>query len=365
LRTLLQIVPKVPGGIDGVGDYALTIAQRVRDELGCDTIFTTFKTTSPINVAGFEILPLDRLLEVPAAKFDHVLLHYVNYGFQKRGVPFRLLSILRRLREQHRGRMATVFHELYASGPPWGSAFWLQPLQIDLAKSVARLTDVCLVSSDNFRRELRRLVPHAEIHLHPIPSGIGEPALLSDQIANRDPHRWAIFGGTGLSERSLRSFARIRSRIPDSIAPRNLFVLGGEENPATRALLVDLEIETTYRPRIAATEASEILRTCSFAWLDYFHRPDVETVVLLKSSAFASLCAHAVITVLPHRGSPIVVDGDRLPSPFFIEREQADVPDESARAKIAGEIYNWYGRHVASANLIERLAEIFALRAIK
>ncbi len=135
MSTLLQILPKAPGGIDGVGDYALTIAKKLRETFGCDTVFATFKTSSSENPGGFEVLPLDGLPERSIQKYDHVLLHYVNYGFQKRGVPFRLLTILQALVEQHRGRMVTIFHELYASGPPWTSAFWLRPLQIRLAKA--------------------------------------------------------------------------------------------------------------------------------------------------------------------------------------------------------------------------------------
>src|SRR5436190_1377903 len=81
-------------------------------------------------------------------------------------------------------------------------------------------------------------------------------------------------------------------RSPDSVAPRTLFVLGGAENPAVRSLLVDLVrpgtdspwrgIESSYRPTIAAADASEILKTCSFAWFNYFHRPGVETSMILK-----------------------------------------------------------------------------------
>ena len=89
MNTLLQIVPKVPGGIDGVGDYALTIAKKLHENFGCETVFATFKTSSGENAGGFEVLSLDRLLDEPSEKYDHVLLHYVNYGFQKRGVPFR------------------------------------------------------------------------------------------------------------------------------------------------------------------------------------------------------------------------------------------------------------------------------------
>jgi hypothetical protein len=230
-----------------------------------------------------------------------------------------------------------------------------------LAKSVARLSDSCIVSSDNFRRELNRMVPNAAIELHPVPSGIGEPQLSPAQIAERDPHHWVIFGGTALAERSLRSFRELCSRIPDSIAPKKLFVLGGDENSATRSLLVDLAIGSDYRPRIAAKEASEILKTCSFALFNYFHRPDVETSVILKSSAFASACAHGVIPVFPHRGSPISIDSDRMPGPFFIGRQQTDVPTAETRAEIATGICDWYQRHASSEHLVNAIAKMFGM----
>ena len=363
MSTLLQIVPKVPGGIDGVGDHALTIAKKLRDKFGCDTVFATFKTSSAGNPGAFEVLSLDGLLDDSSRKYDHTLLHYVNYGFQKRGVPFRLLSILRALRRQHRGKLLTIFHELYASGPPWTSAFWLQPLQVHLAKSVGHLSDACIVSSDNFRRELERMVPNAHVELHPVPSGIGEPSLSPDQIGDRDPHRWAIFGGTALVERSLRSLGQLLPRIPDSIAPRKLFVLGGEDNPVARSLLIDLAVESDYRPHIAAADASEILKTCSFGWFNYFHRPDVETSVILKSSAFASACAHGVIPVFPHRGSAVSLDADRLPGPFFVAPDRSEIPGARDRAKIAADIYNWYRRHASSESLVQGIARTLGLSA--
>jgi hypothetical protein len=360
LNTILQIVPRVPGGIDGVGDYALTLAAKLMGKFGCGTVFVTPDPSSPSTIRGFEVLPVDRL-PAAAQRADPVILHYVNYGYQKRGVPFRLLSILRKLREQHRGPLLTIFHELYASGPPWSSAFWLQPLQIHLAKSVARLPHECVVSNENFVRELRRFVPDAHIHLHPVPSGLGEPTLSHDQIANRDPHRWVIVGGTMLSERSLRSLSVVIREIPDAIAPRTLLVLGGHENPVTRSLLADLPIESHYRPGIASTEASEILSTCSFTWFNYFHRPDIETSVVLKSSAFASACAHGVIPIFPHPGSTISVKGDRLPGPFFVCRGAKNVPDTNNRGAISQSIYDWYQRHVSSDLLVNGVAEVLGL----
>jgi len=360
LKTVLQIVPRVPGGLDGVGDYALTLAAKLRDQFGCRTVFATPDASSSTSVRDFEVRPLDRICD-PIHEFDRILLHYVNYGYQKRGVPFGLLSIVRRTRRQHRGKLLTIFHELYASGPPSSSAFWLQPIQIHLTKSVARLSDECIVSSENFQQELLRLAPNARIHLHPTPSGLEEPTLSRQQIVHRDPHRWVVIGGTVLSERSLRSFARAIQWIPQSVAPRTLFVLGGNENPVTQSLLSELRIESDYRPRIAAADASEILETCSFAWFDYFRRSDVETSVILKSSAFAAACAHGVIPVLPHRGTPISIDSNRLAGPFFVEPNAREIPDELNRAEVAQKIYDWYRHHASTECLARGVAAALGL----
>ncbi len=296
-----------------------------------------------------------------AAEFDHVILQYVNYGYQKRGVPLGLLSVLAELRSERRGKLLTVFHELYGSGPFWGSAFWLQPIQIHLAKSIARLSDECIVSNENFSADIQRRVPTAKVRLHPTPSGLEEPSLTNDQIATRDPHQWVIVGGTVLAERSLRSFARAFQSIPESITPHALFVLGGNENSATRSLLNSLKIKSDYRPQISSTDASEILRTCSWMWIDYFHRPGVETSVVLKSSAFAAACAHGVIPVFPHRGSLISVEGDRMPGPFFIDLNHSNVPNAEDRPKIAANIYDWYHRHSSSDRLVHGIASALGL----
>jgi hypothetical protein len=355
--TILQIVPRSPGAPDGVGDYALTVARKLLAAHGHKTVFAAHESAFATAVGDFEIVPLVSLATngLLRREHDHVILHFVNYGYQKRGVPFRLLPILRRLRSQCRGAWLTIFHELYASGPPWKSAFWLRPLQIQIAKSISLMSDACIVSSEASRAQLKQLTPGAKASVHPVISNFGEPALSAEQIAHRDPHRWVVCGGAALVERSLQSFRRILNQIPDSIFPRQLFVLGGNDNPATRSLLVDLAyIQPDYRPQIPATEASQILSTASFAWIDYFHRPDVPTAVALKSTAFVAACAHAVIPVFPHRGSAISLHGDRLPGPYFIDGRQSELPQD--RAAIASEIYVWYHRSASSEHLVRGIA---------
>lgn len=362
--TILQIVPRSPGSPDGVGDYALTVARKLLAAYGHKTIFAAHQSASAATGGDFEIVPLvsPATSGLPRREHDRVILHFVNYGYQKRGVPFWLLPVLRDLHSQCRGAWLSIFHELYASGPPWKSAFWLRPLQIQIAKSISRMSDACIVSSEASRAQLKQLTPSAKVSVHPVVSNFGEPALSAEQIIHRDPHRWVICGGTALVERSLRSFREILNQIPDTFSPRELFVLGGNDNPATRSLLVDLaNIQCDYRPQIPATQASQVLSTASFAWIDYFHRPDVPTAVALKSTAFVAACAHAVVPVFPHRGSAISLHGDRLPGPYFIDRRQSELPQD--RAAIASEIYAWYQRRASSEHLVLGIASALGLVA--
>jgi hypothetical protein len=339
------------------------VARKLRELFGYETIFAIHDSSGAANVDGFEIRPfqIPETNQLSGTEFDHVILHYVNYGYQARGIPFALVPIVRKLRHHCRGRFLTILHELYASGPPWKSSFWLQPLQKRIAKTLAQLSSVCLVSSESMRRQLGRLVSGAEAIVNPVLSNFGEPELSPEQFGQRDPHRWTICGGTALIERSLKSFREIIDRIPDEISPRLLFVIGGNESATVRALLRHCEIQTDYLPRLTSADASGILSSSSFVWLDYFTRPGVPGDVLLKSTAFAAACAHGAIPVFPHRSSVISVEADPLPGPFFIEPTHSEIPTARNSAQIAARFYNWYQRHASSTHLAHGIARALEL----
>ena len=359
--TVLQIVPQFPGTLDGVGDYALIVADKLRQTYGCNSIFAAPKVGSKQEADGFTAIALDSVDrgEIGVA-FNDLILHWVNYGYQKRGVPLTLPGMLGKLRAGGRRALVTIFHELYASAPPWRSAFWLRHWQMNICRSVAEISNECIVSSDATLAELKGLAPASSVSVHPVVSTFGEPLLQSDQFSDRDPHRWVICGGTALVEKSIRSFRKILKRIPDIFSPRELLVFGGTDNPATRAMLADLpNARCHYQPQIEAKEASRILSECSFAWIDYFHRPDVLTSALLKSTAFAAACAHGVIPVLPHPGSMISLHGDQLPGPYFVEGFGAKLPENPAR--VAAEMYGWYQRNASSDHLVCGIARALTL----
>jgi hypothetical protein len=337
---ILQIVPRSPGPREAVGDYAETLARKLRTLTGLESDFVTGATLSPaISPSG------------------HVILHYVNYGYQPRGIPFGLLAALRELQPRCPGRFITIFHELYASGSPRQSAFWLRPLQVHIARAIARLSDHCVVPNEIAQAQLLRLAPNAAISVHPVFSNFGEPKLLAGEISAREPHHWVIGGGTAAIARGLRSLRARISDVPPDVAPRLLHLIGGNENEEVRTLIGDtIGMEIDFRPQIDAADASAILRKCSFAWIDYFHREDVPGPVIFKSSIFAAACAHAVVPVFPHRLSPLALGSDVLPGPYYLGRTDRDLPAAAERSGIAAQHHDWYHRHASSEVLAPAVA---------
>src|SRR5437763_11985208 len=151
---LFSIIPRLPPLVDGIGDYALSLAQLLREEIDVDTHFivTDPAWTGVGQIDGFEVTHLSarstgELLSALPANDATVLLHYEGYGYATRGCPLWLVNALEQWRaEDNRRRLVTMFHELYATGPPWTSAFWLSSVQRKLMTRLARLSDPWMTS---------------------------------------------------------------------------------------------------------------------------------------------------------------------------------------------------------------------------
>ena len=355
---VLQIIPRISDQPDGVTDYALNLAKALLTNYDLRTVFATAERSQASQKDGFEIAALTNVQALPARS---LILHYVNYGYQRRGLPFSLVAALRQLRQRCSGRILVIFHELFASGPLWKSEFWLEPLQKKIACDVARLADGRLVSSESMREMLNNLAPGLDAIVHPIPSAFGEPVIDVDQLGERDNQRWLICGGTQVIERSLRSFLGIFNAIPNAVAPKELLVVGGMENPEVRRMLMTRpDIRSEYHPAVSAEKALQILSTCAFGWLDYFTSRKAKPDLLLKSSSFANMCANAVVCVMPQASGAISLAGDALPGPFAIADDEVRLPSANDRSAVGHAIYEWYHRHASIASLAQVVAEKLA-----
>lgn len=361
--SVLQIVPWLPGSFDGVGDYALFLARKLQHDHQIGSIFVaanrnTVPAKTEFPVAG----NLDSILNA-SVTFEHVILHYANYGYQTRGVPLRLRKLARDLRSKLRGRWITTFHELYAFGPPWRSAFWLYPLQARLARDMIDISDSCVVSSDVIKKEIHAYDSQKAVRLLPVMSNLGEPQLTT--FTDRSPKHWAICGGTKLILRSLRSFAKAQPLIPKIYCPEQLDVVGGREDGGIRDEIATLArkspgLSCRYYPELDAARASELLNNCSFAWIDYFGNGKVWPGMIFKSGSFAACCAHGIVPVLSHAQAPPGVDEEAFPTWHFVSRGVAHFPQPEHLSSTREQVYRWYHRHASAQCTARAYAEALA-----
>lgn len=343
--TVLQIVPHQPGSFDGVGDYALNLARALAADHGIITTFLVAAKTSADSKDGFEII--SGLDAADSGRSENAILHYANYGFQPRGVPFALRNFVKKLRRQLRGRWVTMFHELYASGPPWQSAFWLRPFQVRIAHDVIEASNCCVVSNRPIEQAIHAYDPRKEVYAVPVMSNFGEPEVMDFPSSGK---RWVICGGTALIARSLLRLEQLLPAIPTEFAPVHLDVVGGRPDqvivPAIDRLKQRFAVH--HYPDVNVDLASEVLRQASFGWLDYFGKGDVWPGMILKSGAFAALCAHGVIPVLSHREEAIAAGGDPLPGPFFLTANGSQFPEPEELPALRLRFHKWYRGHASS-----------------
>ena len=153
MQELIQIVPNLPPRIDGIGDYALQLARRLRDEhqgkisfLVCDPDWRgesavdgfPARSVSRRSAPAFE--QAVREAELGEGDAAPILLHFSPYGYQKRGCPYWLVAGLEALERASPGRVNTAFHELNISSKRiWSSTFWVPGMQKHLLTRLAKI----------------------------------------------------------------------------------------------------------------------------------------------------------------------------------------------------------------------------------
>jgi hypothetical protein len=300
---LIQVVPQLPPAPEGVGSYAAALAGGLRERLGVETRF----------VAG------DSVPE--ALSGSTLLLHYANYGYQTRGCPVSLVRGLLRWRRSAGYRLVTMFHEVYANGPPWRSSFWISPLQRQLAAALARGSDGVVTSLALYAGLLTRLAPGVEVHVSPVFSTVGEPARVPP-LRERRP-AMVVFGGPGVRGRAYGEGREALAAACRTLGIEEVLDIGpalSSPQPALGSIPV-----RTLGP-LPAAEVSRLLLGSLAGFLAY------PPAFLPKSTIYAAYCAHGLLPV--HSG------------------EKADAGDAQARATAARE---WYLGHS-----LARQAELFA-----
>ncbi len=342
---VISIVPRLPPAIDGVGDYALSIARALKQQFGIDTQFIICDPLwqGDSNLEGFIIhkLPnrsvgsLTSLLQRITKDTSIVFLHMSGYGYAKWAVCDWLVEALQQWKKSYpQTQLITMFHELYARlGKPWQHNFWVSHWQKRIAKNLAILTDYPITNCHKYAEILNDFQSGAtsrNVTILPVISGIGEPKERILKLNEKKP-RLVIFG--------------------QSVMRSNAYSLSHEIVKACKTLhlneILDIgpplknspdfldDIPIRHMGVQPAHIISDLLLESRAGFLNYY------PARLSKSGIFAAYCSHGMLPV--HGIRDVLEKKSPLPNVHYW------VPEVSAKIsdlqKIADQAHDWYMTH--------------------
>lgn len=350
--SVIQIVSGLPPLVDGVGDYALNLAQALARN---HNIHTHFLACNPAwagaeSVEGFPVHRLgDRtpaaLLRALAeggaddekdAKLRTVLLHLSPYGYDKNACPFWLVKGLRAWKRESAGhRLVTMFHELYAFGPPWRKAFWQSPFQRRIPSQVVCLSEAAITNTGEYASKLIGWDPFKEgkIAVLPVLSNVGEPKTVPP-LHSRSK-RMAVFGRAPNRQKVYRHSLTALAKACGMLDIGEIVDIGpplGTEVPKMKG------ISLIQRGQIPASEVSALLLDSIAGFVDY------EPGRLAKSGIYAAYCSHGLLPVCPLH-NPSEADGVYASKHYWIASTARDVLNLESAEGIAKNALAWYAQH--------------------
>jgi hypothetical protein len=367
----IQIVPKLFPAVDGVGDYALSLAHQLRQDFEIETHFLVGDPnwSGEKEIDGFKISQVtaqtsqnlvSTLTGIGTA--PSIVLQYVGGGYAKRACPTWLVNGLARYQADRTNcKLVTMFHETYGSGPPyygqdppWISAFWLAPLQRNIAGRLASLSHGCITSRAHFKEQLNHLTHRQEtsIAVAPVFSNVGEAQQIST-LKNRQPIL-AVFGGNRSRSRVYEQFAAEIRAACQLLEIEKIYDIG----PSTGLDLTAVgNVPVVCLGEKTVLEIGKILLNSRAGILNY--HPEF----LAKSGMYAAYSAYGVMPIVVS-SNVVRVDGrDGLharehywPMVAVSANNLAPVKLNLAVAQtIASNAATWYRSHNLSAH-----AQIFA-----
>ena len=308
---MIYAISERAGG--GPEDYCLTLKEALGDNFG-------------------RFVRLPNAAEISG---DCVFLQYSGYEYAKRGAPLWLLEMIRR--DRHKiGTFGIHFHELFASGYPWSSAFWLSPVQRYIAAELARLSDFWVTNTAESGKWLTRYAQQKPHVVLPIFSNVGEPIVVNAVRENKI----VVFG---TPSRRAAAYRMAGTKLFDFADKYGLEIIDVGAPIQLPWLQTELKHHGVRQlGRLEAGEVSHLLSASKYGVVS--HRSGV----LAKSGVFAAYSAHRVCPIVLSKRIQIA-DG-LIPGQSYILNLLADRIDDSEQQRIATVAYQWYQSHTVEVH---------------
>jgi len=261
---------------------------------------------------------------------DSIVLQMSGREFSKKGVPLWLLREMEMRRHEIK-RFGVFFHELYAFGPPWKSAFWLSPAQRHIVRRLAEMSDFWMTNREGSAQWLRRYAgykPHAVL---PVFSTVGE--LQSLPTARK--RNLVVFGRAPLRTISYRAAGRELFQW----ASRQSLEIHDVGSPVTDTQVMDALTANgvIQHGRLEAGQISDLMRGALFGIIAY------PVDYIAKSSVFAAYCAHGLCPVILSKG--YAPSDGLLAWQHYLPGVPTEIVDADKAQQIGEVAWRWYRVH--------------------
>jgi hypothetical protein len=302
-RRLIQVVPRLLPTRCGVSDHAIALASELSTSFGVDSAFVVLNSNErcdlpyPVTHCSPDQL-LNACISFSKNQDSAILVHLSGYGYSADGAPTLLAEALQTVQADGRFRVAVFFHELFATGMPWKSAFWYSGRQKKAVRRIAATCDLRVANTCSYVDWLtRETVPRAAspVQYMPVFSQVGE-AQQHIPLADRDPVM-VVFGLGGTRQNAYRDMSALGNLL-QQLGIQEILDIGPEFEPPREMH----GIPVRRMGVLAATEIATQFSRSTFGFLSYPHTR------LAKSGVFAGYCAHGVVPLMA-RHFPGKVDG--------------------------------------------------------
>jgi hypothetical protein len=314
MSTVLQIAPQLPPAVDGVGDYCWHLWRHWPESTegwafaAMGGLEATRRHWPEARLHAFQpnARSLDDAIERRGAQ--SVVLHYVGYGYNPKGVPLWLAAALTEWRTRSFGRLVTMFHEMYAESTPLRSPFWVKPWARRVIQQLVQASDAWITSCERYsdqlinefgaRPELGARIPIAANI--PVAPELEEHRLWPLEFGRK--LRVAIFGLPNTRLTALRRHGRLLKAMISAELVESILLIGKSDRSARHAQRVaehQRQIGGQWRLLfdLPPIQVAEALAECDVGLIA--NEPDT----LTKSGVFAALATNGVVAVVadsPH-----------------------------------------------------------------
>jgi hypothetical protein len=290
---VIHVVAQLKPAACGVSDFSLAIAGELESGFGICSAFAVVNSKLSCDVEYPRVYrPQSQLLEacrsLSEGRKAALLVHLSGYGFSRDGAPTELAAELSRVKQSGEFRLGVYFHELFATAPPWRTAFWHSRRQQRAVRQIAAECDLLVTNTERHASWLEREAPIRSglpILRLPVTSNVGEARSVSPWDT-RTPSL-VVFGLPATRKRAYEHLASLRSVLGE---------LGIEEIvDIGPPLEIPAQLNGIPVKRMGALPSSELADLLDYSKFGFVqHHADC----LAKSGVFAGFCAHGTIPVL-------------------------------------------------------------------